>query len=1251
MGRLRDVLSRLGLDHGAADELPVGAVASSGREAVIAVEKRIQSTWIGDPLGADRTRPADALAAALGEALCGVRVSTWLEGPQVAGAVDVLAMAVGRSAPMTIYAAPSAPVRHATGGTASHEALHVLAGTGAIVLVAGTVQELIDLAVAARHIAERALIPVVVGLDAERVGNCVQDVSIPTQSQLTPLVGQATDSVESSGAVQLELLGRWRRRVPRWLNIDRPAGLGGPADPITGAMGAVARRIYCGDRLPGTVRRGLARTSEQLGRELGTVNWRGPLKATTVAVGIGAGAALAGELALRTSDGFGALAITCLAPLPTAAILSHLGRADRVAVLERVAPPLHGEPPLATAIRATTSMALENARTAGQAFPALPSWPSEQAPSIVSTPYGAGGLPLSAAALRTVLSGTKAPAVGLVTGELSADYPKRQAKLGDVIANHGPLWRLGPARSKDEQADDRVMVAVPVPVGSSLARVLLDGAALHVRCDTEWRSGAWWQVVVASTARIPELGEQATVDEWSVSPEDTEHADDHLLGAMARLVCDRLRPEARDRMLAAAFEAQCSDNDPALIARTAAFTAGLDDARPVAPVVVDAAPEGLPMEVRRHKAVDGLLGNLPVFWDTIGAPLRDGRADLLAAEPALTAGITPPLSAALGVRPPAANRPLPVLQTELCTGCGDCWTACPDSAIGAVALSFKALIDGGIAAAEGQAAGSLRSLSKKVAARATTDFGQAETAPATAAGALEPALVSLIAKLPEKRRGALTDGCAPLIDALGALPIVRAAPFFEASRADRPDDAEILGLTVDPSTCKGCGACVAACEPGALTAQDRTVDIVAAARTAHQARERLPDTGGATLERVRQDDRVGEAAATLLSRHCTASVYGRDDVEPGSGPKHALRLLLATIEAVRQPAIARHVEDVHTLRETLGGRIRDALIDTLPSNDIELLAVGLRGLRESDQRLSSLAGRFEKAHAGGRIDIVTLRRIVAMAGKLSTREWLLPTGETGLGRARAVLVLTSGGPIARAAAFESSSIGVPHLTCPASDAAQTAAAVQRVLVREAIEAARLCRSARAELDQKTAELPQRWDELTEAEQALCTPVVLLGNATDAGLVATALSSEGPICVALLTDGSAPSWQPPDGVYVAHSSIGAVDHFVTSVREALRFPGPAALTLLAPNPRTQGVADDAAASQARDLVAAGEFGLTCADPGAANGLQAPQTPPEPAVEAAPDPSVLAAHRASWTAEIEARVARNLLTLAGYYETTH
>ena len=67
-----------------------------------------------------------------------------------------------------------------------------------------------------------------------------------------------------------------------------------------------------------------------------------------------------------------------------------------------------------------------------------------------------------------------------------------------------------------------------------------------------------------------------------------------------------------------------------------------------------------------------------------------------------TAGSMPPLSATFNDMS-GSRKKMPAFDPMLCTGCSKCWTACPDSAIGAVAAAPAALLDAGISAAGAEA--------------------------------------------------------------------------------------------------------------------------------------------------------------------------------------------------------------------------------------------------------------------------------------------------------------------------------------------------------------------------------------------------------------------------------------------------------------------------------------------------------------------------------------------------------------------
>ena len=91
------------------------------------------------------------------------------EGSAAAAVADLLAHAVGRRAPLVVHVVARAWTTHGAASGSGHEAWHVIADTGAVLLFARSVQEAVDLTLVARRVAEEALVPVVVAVDADLV--------------------------------------------------------------------------------------------------------------------------------------------------------------------------------------------------------------------------------------------------------------------------------------------------------------------------------------------------------------------------------------------------------------------------------------------------------------------------------------------------------------------------------------------------------------------------------------------------------------------------------------------------------------------------------------------------------------------------------------------------------------------------------------------------------------------------------------------------------------------------------------------------------------------------------------------------------------------------------------------------------------------------------------------------------------------------------------------------------------------------
>ena len=104
------------------------------------------------------------------------------------------------------------------------------------------------------------------------------------------------------------------------------------------------------------------------------------------------------------------------------------------------------------------------------------------------------------------------------------------------------------------------------------------------------------------------------------------------------------------------------------------------------------AEDEAPAMVRRLGNIDDGYDSLPRFWDQVGVLFRNGDANELTADPYLALGAVPPLTAGFRDLSPLQHR-LPAFDPKRCTGCGSCWSNCPDGAIGALILPPRRILE------------------------------------------------------------------------------------------------------------------------------------------------------------------------------------------------------------------------------------------------------------------------------------------------------------------------------------------------------------------------------------------------------------------------------------------------------------------------------------------------------------------------------------------------------------------------------
>ncbi len=681
---------------------------------------------------------------------------------------------------------------------------------------------------------------------------------------------------------------------------------------------------------------------------------------------------------------------------------------------------------------------------------------------------------------------------------------------------------------------------------------------------------------------------------------------EHLLGALFKALLDAEAVDVKARRLIPARE-EALDSLPSekSAALLAAFQTGMAAVRKIEyatlsePAGTAARADATPIAVRQLKSKNERHDSLPRFWDQVGILYRNGEAAEQVADPYITAGTLPPLTSTFRDLSDT-RRMLPAFDPAECTGCGRCWSSCPEGAIGAVAVTPAALLDVGIKVAGGDA---LRPSVTKIAGRICSQVrtGKAKSGPAGAL--LKEAYDWLSEKLPEDRRQAMDEAFDAIHTKLGSLPAAVTAPFFNDLEAEKKDSGALLSLAVNPNTCKNCGICVTVCEPGAMQAEKQDEARLQQARETWETWGITPDTPSEIIEKVSDNPDVGAMAAVMLSRYCAMAVAGGDGGESGSGEKVAVRMALAATEYHQQPLLHNFTKEVAETLQQLKDQIREEVASALPVDNLDALTAGLDQLKSGIVDIGELTSHIETSVEEGNVNAVRLRRLVDLAKALGELHWRLAEGETGLGRSRFGLAIAPGTVAAWAGVFPNNPFQVPVAVDTTGDTAQMAAGLLEGQLREAVEAQRLLRAAKLELEQPTGiqqlrdELEELdWQGLTDQERALCPPLLLIGNDEALGgrgfsQVARLLKSGLPVKILLLADlglglesdladAAVASARDPKAdlglmamaqrvAYVAQSSIAAADHLRQSVREALKYKGPALIHLHVPSPGRHG----------------------------------------------------------------------------------
>ncbi len=611
----------------------------------------------------------------------------------------------------------------------------------------------------------------------------------------------------------------------------------------------------------------------------------------------------------------------------------------------------------------------------------------------------------------------------------------------------------------------------------------------------------------------------------------------------------------------------------------------------------------LPAAVRRLARTGATWDNVARFWGELiqpgGATTSDSALDL-APDPYLALGAVPAATATFFDHT-AERVEVPVIDPGACTGCGKCWTFCPDSAVAAVAIDTATLLNAAADRVEGagestagestagentageNTAGEavpkkLRRAFKQLVPR--IDGRLASSGARTLTGELlDESFEWLLGKmkLDGEERAAFRRAHQRIAAEILDLPLAATDAFFVQAHEAEKGSGELLMLAVNPQACQGCGICAAVCAEEAIAIEPQTPEAVARMRSLQRVWEQLPDTAGRSIARAAELPEVGALPAILLSRHCLLSASGGDGAEPGSGQRLGVRQVTAIAEYHMERRYLALAEKLQELAEDLRRAVHEKLSGALPAGDLDALDQALDAAPQYAGNLGAIVARLEEEpgeHPG--VDTPAVRGLIRSVKGVEALRGQILEGASGTGRARFGLVVA--GSIARwAARFPRNPFSVPLAADPDGDGSQLATGVARALLEEHLRETRVVRRAEARLAARS-DLPEREaaidaltiEGLTPEETRLAPPVLLFTDRLAGGAPAPAVK------VVVLDDRALPGVAEPVLSALAHrralvlaSSVARPEHLFDGVTAALDFPGPALVRMYAPSPRRHG----------------------------------------------------------------------------------
>lgn len=516
-----------------------------------------------------------------------------------------------------------------------------------------------------------------------------------------------------------------------------------------------------------------------------------------------------------------------------------------------------------------------------------------------------------------------------------------------------------------------------------------------------------------------------------------------------------------------------------------------------APALLPVAPAALAARPRSQSP----LGDIHRFWQRTGVHYVAGRGSDRPADPFQALSLLPPVTGLM--RDMTQIRfDYPHWQPDKCTACGKCYAVCPDSALPGLVVRPADLLATLIRRIEtgGTPTVHLRRVSHRLATLLHAGChpqghgGQVGTA-------LDSAICQVLAEQqPGETHDSLERELGRLRSELGDTDFALTAPYWTVREKQCAGSGGLFALTVNPSTCKGCMACISVCKDGALSARPQDETAIAGLRQRWDLWRDLPNTQP-EFARIRDlDNGIGALETLLLDKRHYGSMACGDGACLGCGEKTAIHLFTSTVSALMQPRVERQLTRLKDLIVRLEAHMRQQLVAGIDLSDAEALADASLAVPDGDLTLSRLADLLDSGHENTVVDRAWLKDMGQLLARLRDLVWRYESGPSGSGRAAMGAVNSTGCTSVWASSWPYNPYPFPWSSHLFQDSPSMAMGLFEGHMSRMAEGFRAIRQVEdvlsgAPLTAEKAGFYQRfnWRDFSHDEWQLCPPVVAIGG--------------------------------------------------------------------------------------------------------------------------------------------------------------